>query len=106
MVREKMRTRAEQRKSVDGKLILFHREDDFDDGIYEDVDGAIYTVYATKNKHWFCDGCGKEYNESRARRYWTARLNNSYCSRCVRIPAITELLHAYITEMKAVRKGN
>lgn len=89
----------------DKKVILFHHEDDFDDGFYEDVNGACYKIYTEKD-FWICDGCEKEFENSRAKQYWSPYPNRSYCTQCVRIPTNTELLHAYITEMKSARKGN
>lgn len=100
-----MRIQEKKRKMVDGKLILYHEEGDFGDGWYVDVDGSCYKIYIEKD-HWICDGCGRNFHESRARRYWCANPNRSYCTRCVRIVSVTELIHGYITEMKAARKGN
>lgn len=92
--------RCNDRIMVDGKVILYHEEGDFDDGWYVDVEGACYNIY-TNTHFWICDGCGKEFQNSRARQYWSPSPNRSYCCRCVRIASVTELLHGYITEMKA-----
>lgn len=85
---------------LNGKVILVERTEE----LFTDCENNLYNT-TPNNGPWICNGCGGVHSiNDHSIRYYDIGNDTSFCSECVEIPPVSDLIVAY--EEKKIRQSD